>query len=70
MSILCVNEDPCGDYPVWRFEVGEFFPVGMEEITPPKEVWGWGWYFILHPAETPSPKTIKIISTNLYLCAL
>jgi hypothetical protein len=31
MSILCVNEDPCGDYLVWRFEVGEFFP------------WGWEW---------------------------
>jgi hypothetical protein len=69
MSISSVKEDPRGDCPVWRSEVDEFFPVGMkiEEKILPKEVWGWGWYFILRPAETPSPKTIKIIFINLYL---
>jgi hypothetical protein len=60
MSISYVNEDPRGDCPVFRSEVGEFFSVGMgmKEKIPPKEV--WGWYFILRPAESPSPKTIKI----------
>jgi hypothetical protein len=72
MSISSVNGDPRGDCPVWRSEVGEFFPVGMgmEEKVPPKEVWGWGWYFILRPAETPSPKTSKITFINLYFSAL
>jgi hypothetical protein len=40
MSILSVNGDPRGDRPVWGSEVGEFFPVGMEEKILPKEVWG------------------------------
>jgi hypothetical protein len=42
----------------------------MEEKIPPKEVWGWGWYFIICPAETASLKTIKIIFINLYLGTL
>jgi hypothetical protein len=36
MSISFVNGDPRGDCPVWRSEVGEFFPVGMEEKIPRK----------------------------------
>jgi hypothetical protein len=40
MSTSSVNKDPCGDCPVWRSEVGEFFSMGMEEKTPPKEVRG------------------------------
>jgi hypothetical protein len=34
-----------------RSEVGEFFSVGigMQKKIPPKEVWGWEWYFILCP---------------------
>jgi hypothetical protein len=42
MSISSVNGDPRGDCPVWRYEVGEFFPVrmGMKVKVPPKEVWG------------------------------
>jgi hypothetical protein len=45
MSISSVIGNFRGDCPVWRFEVGEFFPVrmGMEEKVLPKEVWGWGW---------------------------
>jgi hypothetical protein len=72
MSISSINRDPRGDCPVWRSEVGEFFPVwmGMEVKVPPKEVWGWEQYFILRPAETLSPKTIKITFINLYLSAL
>jgi hypothetical protein len=41
MSISSVNEDPGGDCPTRRFEVGKFFSVGMEEKVHPKEVWGW-----------------------------
>jgi hypothetical protein len=70
MSISSVNRDPHGDCSVWRSKVGEFFPVGMEVKVPPKEVWGWERYFILHPAETPSPKTIKMTFINLYLSAV
>jgi hypothetical protein len=73
MSISSVNEDLRGDCPVCRFKVEEFFPVemGMEVKAPPrKEVWGWGWYFIIHLAETPSPKTSKITFINLYFSAL
>jgi hypothetical protein len=62
MLISSINEDPRRDCPVWRFEVGKFFPVGMEEKVPPKEVWRWVQYFILRPAETPSSKTIKILT--------
>jgi hypothetical protein len=69
MSISSINGDPCRDCPVWRCKIGEFFPVGMrmKEKVLPKEVWRWGHYFIIRPAETPSPKTIKITFKNLYL---
>jgi hypothetical protein len=39
----------------------------MEEKVPPKKVWGWGRYFILRAAETPSPKTIKITHLFSYI---
>jgi hypothetical protein len=67
MSTSSVNGNPRGNCPVWRFKVGKIFPVGMEEKVPPKKIWEWGRYFILRPAETPSPKTIKITFINLYL---
>jgi hypothetical protein len=63
ISISSVNQDPRGDCPVWRFEVGKFFSVGMEEKIPPKEVWGWGWgwgwYFILRPRRLHPRKLLK-----------
>jgi hypothetical protein len=72
MSISPANGDAREDCPVWRSEVGEFFSVGMrmEEKVPPKEVWGWGRYFIIRPVETPSPKTIKITFINIDLNTL
>jgi hypothetical protein len=41
MSISFINGNPCRNYPVWRFEDGEFFLVKMliEEKVLPKEVW-------------------------------
>jgi hypothetical protein len=43
MLISSVNRDLRRDCSVWRFEVGEFFSLGMEmeEKIPSKEVWGW-----------------------------
>jgi hypothetical protein len=68
ISISTVNEDQKGDCSVWRFEVGEFFSVGMrmKVKVPPKEVWGWRRYFILRPVETPFPKTSKITFINYF----
>jgi hypothetical protein len=53
MSISSVNRNL---FVVWWFEVGEFFSMEMEmEVKVlPKEIWKWGRYFILRPAETPS----------------
>jgi hypothetical protein len=43
MSISSVNGDPREDYPVWRFEVGEFFPVGMRiDVKVPRKRFGEG----------------------------
>jgi hypothetical protein len=56
MSISSVNEDPRGDYLVWRSEDGEFFPVRMEDKVPPKEVWGMGTVFHPPPREDSVPE--------------
>jgi hypothetical protein len=58
MSISSVNGDLRENCTIWRFDDGEFFPVGMEEKVSPKEVWGWGRYFTPRPAENPSTKAL------------
>jgi hypothetical protein len=72
MSISSVNEDLCGDCLVWRFEVGEFFSVGMgmEEKIPRKR-FGDGDSISSSTLRRLRPrKLLKIIFINLYLCTL
>jgi hypothetical protein len=38
MLISSTNRDSHGDFLVWGFKNGEFFPVGMEEKVSQKEV--------------------------------
>jgi hypothetical protein len=65
MKIL-VEIVPFGDSMLENFSPWD----GDEGESSPKRGLGWGQYFILRPAETPSPKTIKIIFINLYLSVL
>jgi hypothetical protein len=72
MSISSVIGNFRGDCPVWRFEVGKFFPVGlrMEEKVPRKRFGDGHGISSSEPPETPSPKTIKITLIKFYLSIL
>jgi hypothetical protein len=50
---IAVGIAPFGDP-----KMENFFPVGIYEKVPPKEVWGWRRYFTPHPTESPSLKNL------------